>query len=305
MFYAEAKDANGNIIQPDVTKAPLFSFTPANGGVDTFLKISTKALSDALISSGNADLTSTVKLSWTVRASSYSASTTPIPQIHIIFAQANSLYVIRVNTIRLYMPGGYQASQGLGNNWDPPTAPELIRDTRTINQLYYTYAYFNANDEFKITQGRAWDINWGQDGSGNLVAGGNNFKILTSGVYRISIDRVNLKYDIRLGRMGFVGGAVTGVGWNPPNVFPTAAMGYIGRDQFLGIYDFVSDGWKMIDNDSWNDGGINVINTRSYGSNGASGSSLVVNDANMPNIASAGKYRVIWDGTDKNNIRSF
>jgi starch-binding outer membrane protein SusE/F len=299
LFYLEAKDGNGNIIQPDVTKAPIFSVTPGNSAQDTFIKISTKALSDSLIKYGYPDLTATVKLSWTVRASSSSI----VSPIHVIYAQANSFYVIRVNTIRLYMPGGYQAGQNLGSNWDPPTAPELIRDTRTTNQLYYTYAYLNANDEFKITQGRAWDINWGQDGAGNLVPGGNNFKALTSGVYRISIDRTNLKYDVRLGRMGFVGGAVTGVGWNPPGVFPTSSMGYIGRDQFLGIYDFIADGWKMIDNDSWNNGDINVTNTRSYGSNGASGSSLLVNDVNMPNIASAGKYRVIWDGTDKNNIK--
>ncbi|MBI1782403.1 MAG: SusF/SusE family outer membrane protein [Sphingobacteriales bacterium] len=303
-FYAEAKDGNGNIIQPDVTKAPLFSVTPGNSAKDTFINISTKALSDSITKYITSDLTATVKLSWTVKASSYSSTVTPIPGIHIIWAPANSLYVIRVNTIRLYMPGGYQASQNLGNNWDPPTAPELIRDTRTTNQLYYTYAYLNANDQFKITQGRSWDVNWGQDGAGNLVPGGNNnFKVDTAGIYRISIDRTNLKYDIRLGRMGFVGGAVTGVGWNPPSVFPTSAMAYIARDQFLGIYDFAADGWKMIDNDSWNNGDINVTNTRSYGSLGASGSSLVVNADNMPNIASAGKYRVIWDGSDKNNIK--
>ena len=303
MFYIEAKDGNGNIVQPDVTKAPSFSFTPGNAAQDTFIKISTKQLSDSITKYITGDLTATVKLSWTVRAVSASATVTPIPGIHVIYAAANSLYVIRVNTIRLYMPGGYQASQGLGNNWDPPTAPELIRDTRTTNQLYYTYAYLNANDEFKITQGRAWDVNWGQDGSGNLVPGGNNFKVATSGVYRISIDRTNLKYDVRLGRMGFVGGAVTGVGWNPPSVFPTSAMAYIARDQFLGIYDFAADGWKMIDNDSWNNGDVNVLNTRSYGSNGPSGSSLVINGDNMPNINPAGKYRVIWDGSDKNNIK--
>ena len=112
-----------------------------------------------------------------------------------------------------------------------------------------------------------------------------------------------MKYDIRLGRMGFVGGAVTGVGWDPPSVFPTAAMGYIGRDQFLGIYNFAADGWKMIDNDSWNGGAVDIYNNKSYGSTGASGSSLVINADNMPNINPAGWYRVIWDGSDKNNIK--
>lgn len=300
-FYAEAKDANGNIIQPDVTKAPLFALTPGTNATDTFVNISSKALSDSITKYITSDLTTTVKLSWTVKASSYSASVTPIPGIHIIWAPANSLYVIRVNTIRLYMPGGYQASQGLGNNWDPPTAPELIRDLRTTNQVYFTYAYLNANDEFKITQGQSWDINWGPDGSGNLVPGGGNFKAATAGVYRISIDRTNLKYDIRQGRMGFVGAAVTGVGWNPSSVFPTSAMGYFGRDQFLGIYDFAADGWKMIDGDSWDGGNVDITKSYSYGSSG--GSALSMNGPNMPNINPAGKYRVIWDGRDKNNLQ--
>lgn len=301
LFYAEVKDGNNNIIQPDVTQAPLFTLTPGNNAQDTFVKISTKALSDLLTGAGYSDFTAINKLSWTVKASSYSAGTTPIPGIHIIYAAANSLYVTRTNIIRMYMPGGYQSSQGLGNDWDPPTAPELIRDIRTVNQVYYTYAYLKSGDLFKVTEGRSWDNNWGFDGSGNLVPNGPNFSAPADGVYRISIDMTNLKYDVRQGRMGFVGAAVTGVGWNPPSVFPTSEMAYIGRDQFLGIYDFGTGGWKMIDGDSWDNANVDITKSYSYGSPG--GSSLGMNGPNMPDITTAGKYRVIWDGTDKNNIK--
>lgn len=210
-----------------------------------------------------------------------------------------------VPLLRFYVPGGYQASTGNGNDWDPATAPELIRDLRTpvYNKLYYAYMYFPAGAEFKITQGRSWDVNYGGT-SGNLAQNGSNFSVSTAGVYRISFDLANMKYDIRPGRMGFVGGA-TGAGWNPPNVFPNYAMGAPANNLFVGLTDFTTDAWKMIDNDSWNDGSNTVTETRSYGSNGGDGSTMEVNGPNFPNITTAGRYRVIWDGRDVDNIKYF
>ncbi len=208
-----------------------------------------------------------------------------------------------VPILRFYLPGGYQAATGNGGNWDPGTAPELIRDIRSsaMNQLYYIYMYMPAGAEFKVTQGRSWDINYGGSG-GNLSSGGANLTVATAGFYRISIDRVNMKYDIREGRMGFVGGA-TGAGWTPPNVFPNYAMGLASNNLFVGLSDFTTGGWKMIDHNDWNNGDISVTNARSYGSTGGSGSSLLVNDANMPDIATAGRYRVIWDGRNVDNVK--
>lgn len=208
-----------------------------------------------------------------------------------------------VPILRFYLPGGYQGSTGNGNDWDPGSAPELIRDLRpaALNQLYYIYLYLPAGAEFKVTQGRSWDVNYGGSG-GNLSSGGANFSVATAGYYRISIDRVNMKYDIREGRMGFVGGA-TGAGWNPPNVFPNYGMGLAANNLFVGLTDFTVDGWKMIDYNDWNNGDINVVNARSYGSTGASGSTLLVNDANMPNITTAGRYRVMWDGRNVDNVK--
>lgn len=208
-----------------------------------------------------------------------------------------------VPLLRFYMPGGYQDATGNGSNWDPSSAPEFVRDLRSglLNKLYYMYIYLPAGAQFKFTQGRSWDINYGGSG-GNLVAGGGDITVSTAGVYRVSIDMANMKYDIREGRMGFVGGA-TGAGWNPPNVFPNYAMGLASKNLFVGLTDFTTDGWKLIDNNEWNNGSNTVTETRSYGSNGPSGSSLEVNGANFPNITTAGRYRVIWDGRDVNNVK--
>jgi hypothetical protein len=205
--------------------------------------------------------------------------------------------------LRFYMPGSYQGATGNGNNWDPGSAPEFIRDLRSgaTNNLYYMYIFLPAGAEFKFTQGRSWDVNYGGTG-GNLSAGGANFTVATSGVYRISIDRTGMKYDIREGRMGFVGGA-TGADWNPGNTFPNFAMGHPAPNLFVGLTTFTTGGWKLIDNNQWNNGDLTVTNTRSYGSNGGSGSLLVVNDNNMPDISTAGRYRLIWNGRNPDEVR--
>lgn len=210
-----------------------------------------------------------------------------------------------VPILRVYLPGGYQASTGNGNDWDPGTAPELIRDLRSVvfNKMYYIYIYLPASAEFKITVGRDWAINYGGSG-GVLSAGGANLTVASAGFYRISVDISALKYDIKAGRMGFVGGA-TGAGWNPPNVFPTYALGNSGTNLFVGLTDFTSGGWKLIDNDQWNNGSNAVDETRSYGTPNGDGGTLEVNGANFNDYPSAGRYRVIWDGRDRNNIKYF
>lgn len=205
--------------------------------------------------------------------------------------------------LRFYLPGGYQAATSNGNNWDPGTAPEFIRDLRSevLNDLYYMYIWLPAGAEFKVTQGRSWDVNYGGAG-GDLSSSGPNLSVTNAGFYRISISRKNMKYEIREGRMGFVGGA-TGAGWNPPGVFPNYAMGAAATNLFVGITDLGSGGWKLIDNNAWNNGSNTYNETRSYGTGGNSGSTLQVNGDNFNDVAAAGRYRVIWDGRDVNNIK--
>ncbi|QNA44891.1 SusE domain-containing protein [Lacibacter sediminis] len=207
--------------------------------------------------------------------------------------------------LRFYLPGSYQVGSGYGSeNWTPATAPELVRDLRpeALNKLYYIYIWLPANTEFKVTQGRSWDVNYGGTG-GNLVQGAlDNLKVTNAGYYRISIDRTSLKYDIREGRMGFVGGA-TGAGWTPPNVFPNYAMGLASTNLFVGVTNLTVDAWKMIDYNDWNSGDINVTNARSYGSAGGSGSTMEVNGGNFPAVATAGRYRAMWDGRNPDNIK--
>ncbi|MBG9376469.1 SusE domain-containing protein [Panacibacter sp. DH6] len=205
--------------------------------------------------------------------------------------------------LRFYLPGSYQAATNNGANWDPGTAPEFIRDLRTavFNDMYYMYIYLPANSSFKITQGRSWDVNYGGSG-GNLAQGGSDISVSAAGVYRISINRKTMKYDIRAGRMGFVGGGVD-AGWEPSKVFPNYQMGAPADNLFVGITNFKSDEWKMIDNDQWNNGSNTVDETRSYGSKSGSGSTMQVNGDNFTPVPAPGIYRVIWDGRNKDDIK--
>lgn len=207
---------------------------------------------------------------------------------------------------RVYLPGGYQSSTGNGNDWDPPTAPELIRDLRAsvFNKMYYIYIYLPANAEFKITIGRSWNVNYG--GSAGVLSGaGANLTVPTAGYYRVSVNIATLQYNIMAARMGFVGGS-TGAGWNPPGVFPTYALGNAATNLFVGLTNFTSGGgWKLIDNNQWDNGSQSVSETRSYGTAGGDGSTLEVNGANFNDYPSAGRYRVIWDGRDRDNVKYF
>ena len=225
-------------------------------------------------------------------------------------AFSNSVSVL-INTyvplFRFYMPGNYQTATGNGTNWTPADAPEFVRDLRTsgqLNRLYYMYVNLPANTEFKITPARNFNVSYGAGANGALSTSGGNIMVATAGVYRVSIDVVNMKYDIRAGRMGFVG-AATGAGWTPGNTFGTTsyAMGFNNTNLFVGVTTFTTGGWKLIDNTAFDNGSSTLDETRSYGSTGASGSSLVVNGANMPDIITAGRYRIIWDGRDVNNVK--
>src|SRR5690606_33193805 len=64
-----------------------------------------------------------------------------------------------------------------------------------------------------------------------------------------------------------------------------------------------TDQWKLIDNTAWNNGSNSVDETRSYGTESGPGSTLQVNGDNFASPAAAGRYRVIWDGRNPDDVK--
>jgi starch-binding outer membrane protein SusE/F len=258
-----------------------------NNGNDTTRTFSHQAFSDSLTAKGYTDLGVIAQLKWRVVASSGNFS---LPSTF-----SNILYIAR--EVKMYMVGSFQG-------WNPANGIRMIPDTRTglLNNMFWCYIFLPANTEFKFLQGQAWGLpDYGGSG-GNLTPGGGNIQVATAGVYRISMNKSTLKFNISAGRMGFVGGA-TAAGWDPPTTYTLAStqMRFTGTNQFFGVHTFTTGGWKMIDNNAWNNGSNSVDETRSYGANGGNNSKLEVNGPNFPDINTAGTYRVMWDATDIKN----
>ena len=261
-----------------------------NAGVDTTKTFTHKAFSDSLTAHGFTDMGLVSQLKWRAVATSGNFS--------LASNFSNILYVIR--EIKMYMVGSFQG-------WNPANGMRMIPDNRTglLNNMFYAYIFLPANTEFKFLQGLAWGVpDYGDGGGGVLNPGGANIQVAVAGYYRVSMNKTTLRFNIMTGRMGFVGGA-TGAGWNPPGVFPTYSLGNSGTNLFVGLTNFTSGGWKLIDNNQWNNGSNAVDETRSYGTSGGDGSTLEVNGSNFNDYPAAGRYRVIWDGRDVKNVKYF
>ncbi len=272
----------------DFTAPFILDIPSDNNGLDTTRTFTHKAFSDSLTAHGLNDLSQVSRLNWRVVATSGNFT--------LASNFKNVLYLIR--EIKMYMVGSFQG-------WDPANSIRMIPDNRAglLNNMFYAYIYLPANTIFKFLQGQDWSATaYGDAGAGNISPSGGNIQVNTAGFYRLSMNKTTLKYNIMAGRMGFVGGA-TGAGWNPPGVFPNYALGNAGTNLFVGLTNFTSGGWKLIDNDQWNNGSQAVDETRSYGTASGDGGTLQVNGPNFNDYPTPGRYRVIWDGRDVKNVR--
>lgn len=80
----------------------------------------------------------------------------------------------------------------------------LLGTTDYINYTGFVY----VDGEFKMTGQAGWDpLNWGGDGEGNLVRGGDNIKVDPSGLYYVTANLNDLKYTLtHITTIGLIGG---------------------------------------------------------------------------------------------------
>lgn len=123
-------------------------------------------------------------------------------------------YYVDVSYPQIYVPGGYQAASGYGSDWTPADAPPLT--SLQDNNRYEGYVYMaNADNYFKFTEERDWDLNWGTpDNNGNLEEGGigNDLYLANAGYYKMNVNINTLTYTILDTQWGVIGDATPG-GW--------------------------------------------------------------------------------------------
>jgi hypothetical protein len=126
------------------------------------------------------------------RLKSAVSATTGSPETELLVAYSDPVQVTitpyEPQPTYIYVPGAHQG-------WDPGTAPSLC--SLTDNGIYTGYVKFEAaNVEFKFTQGRNWDANWGSNDGATLVPDGDNIKSKVAGYTKITVDLNSLTFKL-------------------------------------------------------------------------------------------------------------
>jgi hypothetical protein len=171
--------------------------------------ITNKVLNSAIVAVGGVTLTQNT--AW-LRIKSAVSATTGSPELIGLVSYSDAVQVTitpyEPQPAYIYVPGAHQG-------WDPGTAPALC--SLTDNGIYVGYIQFDAADvEFKFTQARGWDVNWGSADGATLVSNGDNIKSPSAGWYKITVDLNALNFTMELfGNLGVVG---TINSWAAPDV---------------------------------------------------------------------------------------
>ncbi len=267
---------------------PLFTMTPGNNGVDTFIKVSYKQISDSLAQHGYADIGLQADLKWTVVATSGTWKQQA--------DYTNQLSLLR--QVKFYIVGSLQSPQ-----WDINNPLELITDKKSdrYGKVFYTYVKLNAGDEFKFFKTKGdWGSGYGNNGaSGDGYATGfnvgGNFQIATSGIYRLTLDVENNMAYIQQKQVGIVGGMQ---GWSPGTPLYGA---YIQRDKFLIVVSANGDQFKFHDGSAGNPWTFGIKDDRWWGDAGDNKLNYDGGDPNL--VADAPRTRLIWDGTNSQQLK--
>ncbi len=172
----------------------------------------------------------------------------------------------------IYAPGGYQG-------WDPSTANTLV--SATSNGTYFGFINFpSAGTEFKYTQNRNWDVNWGDNGGdGTLEPSGSNILSAGAGYYKVTVDTNSLTHSMVPYSLGLAGGFT---GWGSS---PDAQMDWDDSIlKFKTVVTLPAGEFKFRVNNKWDE---------NYGDDGADGT-LNAGGSNI-NITTAGTYTITFD----------
>lgn len=149
----------------------------------------------------------------------------------------------------------------------------LLGTTDYINYTGFVY----VENEFKMTGQAGWDpLNWGGDGNGNLVRGGDNIKVDPSGLYYVTANVNDLKYTLtHITTIGLIGGWDASWGVEIPMTPSDDLKTWTGEV----TTESADIEWKFRMNNAW---AVNL---------GGAADNLVVNGGNLK-FEAAGTYTV-------------
>ncbi len=148
---------------------------------------------------------------------------------------------------RIVVPGDHQG-------WDPPSAPQLAAsafgasDYEGFVWLNNEFKFVGVNENGEFQWG---NIDWGDDGAGNLTAEGENNIMPPAGpgYYYVQVDTEAMTYSINPVSYGIIGEATPG-GWGSDTDLTYDA----GTQTLYADMDLVPGEFKFRANDAWHGG---------------------------------------------------
>ncbi len=113
-----------------------------------------------------------------------------------------------------YVPGDYVEASYPGSglaNWSPDKSPMIMSSEANPNNLEGYVHMANASNQWKLTDGPSWDVNYGSSNGSTLEPGGANI-VSPAGYYKITANATELTYTAVPLVWGVIGSATPG-GW--------------------------------------------------------------------------------------------
>ncbi len=172
----------------------------------------------------------------------------------------------------IYAPGGYQG-------WNVATANTFV--SSTSDNIYVGFINFpTAGTEFKLTQDRNWDVNWGDNGAdGTLESGGANIVSTAAGYHKITVDLNTNTYTMIAYSIGIVG-AYNGWGASAD----TEMTWDDSQRKFVATLALPVGEFKFRINNSWSE---------NYGDSNDDG--VLDSGGDNLSVATAGTYTITYD----------
>ena len=221
---------------------------------------------------------------------------------NVLYSNAVEITVTPFSTAipKLWIPGGYQADSGYGDNFTHATAPMLsataFGDPNFEGYIYIANDITSPDNGFKFSAQEGWEgTNYGQGTDPGTLStdGGAANLVSNAGYYLVKANTEALTYSMTPTQWGVIGNATPG-GWD--NSTP---MNYDSETKKWTVtVDLIpqaapDNGWKFRANNAWD---INLGHAEAN-----SGTGILAYSGSNIGVTTAGTYLITLDLSDPRN----